>query len=204
LFLQEQIKDIIIIIISIQSIQFRRQALSPQQEDRVTVLTRQAHRVGLARGQRRRPLDLSLGLLDLPSSLKTRKESRTLRSKCSDSSSPFLDFSGENTPSTLGATGSRSSSKISSVSRRTTKISTGSLRWIIQYGKPPNDPISWTNCKDILHATAAYAATPTIATYLTAIKRQATEHIASTKFTVDRGKGKHFKAAYSAEALCWM
>jgi hypothetical protein len=43
---------------------------------------------------------------------------------------------------------------------------------IIQY---KYDPISWTNCKDILHATAAYAAAPTIEAYLTAIKRQATE-----------------------------
>lgn len=75
---------------------------------------------------------------------------------------------------------------------------------ILQYGKPHDDPISWTNCKDILHADASYAAAPTIEAYLNAFKKKAIEFMASTKYTGDRGKGKHFKAAYSAEALCWV
>jgi hypothetical protein len=63
----------------------------------------------------------------------------------------------------------------------------------------PNDPISWTRCLDLLRSEPAYnAAGPTVSLHMFA-----TKHVASKKLTGVR-QGGHFKAAYSAEALCWV
>jgi hypothetical protein len=68
----------------------------------------------------------------------------------------------------------------------------------------PNDPISWTRCLDLLKSEPAYIATgPTVSLYVQHINRFATKHVASKKLTGVR-QGGHFKAAYSAEALCWV
>jgi hypothetical protein len=80
--------------------------------------------------------------------------------------------------------------------------------------KTLNDPISWTRCLDRLKSEPAYiAAGPTVSLYVQHIDRFATQHVASQKLTGVRQasqkptgvrQGGHFKAAYSAEALCWV
>jgi hypothetical protein len=68
----------------------------------------------------------------------------------------------------------------------------------------PNDPVSWTRCLELLRSEPAYiAAGPTVSLYVQHIDRFATKHVASKKLTGVR-QGGHFKAAYSAEALCWV
>jgi hypothetical protein len=68
----------------------------------------------------------------------------------------------------------------------------------------PNDPISWTRCLNLLRSKPAYiAAGPTVSLYVQHIDRFATKHVASKKLTGVR-QGGHFKAAYPAEALCWV
>lgn len=78
---------------------------------------------------------------------------------------------------------------------------------IISYGTPPLDPVSWNRCKDQLKAHAAHVASPSIRLYLQHMKRFATDHVASLKLNkeghADKKRG-HFKAVYSAEALCWI
>ena len=70
--------------------------------------------------------------------------------------------------------------------------------------KTLNDPISWTRCLDRLKSEPDYiAAGPTVSLYVQYIDRFATQHVASQKLTGVR-QGGHFKAAYSAEALCWV
>jgi hypothetical protein len=80
--------------------------------------------------------------------------------------------------------------------------------------KTLNDPISWTRCLDRLKSEPAYiAAGPKVSLYVQHIDRFATQHVASQKLTGVRQasqkptgvrQGGHFKAAYSAEALCWV
>jgi hypothetical protein len=78
------------------------------------------------------------------------------------------------------------------------------LELLLTTYKTLNDPISWTRCLDHLKSEPAYiAAGPTVSLYVQHIDRFATQHVASQKLTGVR-QGSHFKAAYSAEALCWV
>jgi hypothetical protein len=70
--------------------------------------------------------------------------------------------------------------------------------------KTLNYPISWTRCFDSLKSEPDYiAAGPTVSLYVQYINRFATQHVDSQKLTGVH-QGGHFKAAYSAEALCWV
>jgi hypothetical protein len=78
---------------------------------------------------------------------------------------------------------------------------------ISSYGAPPTDPVSWNRCKDLLKSNAAYVAAPSVSLYLQHLKRFAGDHVASKNLLHDGPAHKtrgHFKAAYSAEALCWI
>jgi hypothetical protein len=78
---------------------------------------------------------------------------------------------------------------------------------ISSYGTPPTDPVSWNRCKDLLKSNAAYVAAPSVSLYLQHLKRFAGDHVASKNLLHDGPAHKtrgHFKAAYSAEALCWI
>jgi hypothetical protein len=61
--------------------------------------------------------------------------------------------------------------------------------------------------KDQLKTKATYVAAPSVSLYLQHIKRFATDHVASLNLTKEGHtdkKRRHFQAAYSAEALCWI
>ena len=78
---------------------------------------------------------------------------------------------------------------------------------IASYGNPPSDPLSWNRCKDLLKSHAAYVAAPSVSLYVQHIKRFAGDYTASKKLLQDGPATKsrgHFKAVYSAEALCWV
>jgi hypothetical protein len=78
---------------------------------------------------------------------------------------------------------------------------------ISSYGVPPSDPVSWNRCKDLLKSNAEYVGASSVSLYMQHIKLFAGDHVASLKLIQERQANKkrgHFKAAYSAEALCWI
>ena len=75
------------------------------------------------------------------------------------------------------------------------------------YVAPPSNPVSWNRCKDLLKSNAEYVGASSVSLYMQHIKLFAGDHVASLKLIQEGQANKkrgHFKAAYSAEALCWI
>jgi len=75
------------------------------------------------------------------------------------------------------------------------------------YVAPPSNPVSWNRCKDLLKSNTAYVGVPSVSLYMHHINRFAGDHVALQKLLHEGQANKkrgHFKAAFSAETLCWI